>query len=281
MCHLFRVEQRDAVSDPLAFFSTSSKNQRRATEDILSACDANHTDRVSSWLLVQSANASEQALASLRGVSIDAESVGLLCGCQGFESCELSAQDREVCLRGIRALPIALDHPVLQRLGVSPELQDHEWHAKLGGEMTERVSLCALQEGRIHHHRKTGRNDASSLLRQMRIGALGGVRGIELKIAATSGTFQGGQAEQTFALDIGTEANGASGLDQRLCARSFATAREPMGDPQSRVRRSRIPLRQIEIAAESLTHLRHFLWRQLALPQTDPSHFSPDNGSIY
>src|SRR5215467_4912450 len=133
MCHLFREEQRDAASDRLAFFPTSSKNQMRATEDILSACDTNRTDRVSSWLLTQSSNAGEQTLASLRGVGIDAESVGLLCSCQGFEGCKLCVQDREVCLRGIRALHTALDHPVLQRLGMSPKLQDHEWHAKLGG----------------------------------------------------------------------------------------------------------------------------------------------------
>src|SRR5215467_1976164 len=115
----------------------------------------------------------------------------------------------------------------------------------------------------------------------MCIGALDGVRGIEIEIAAAGGAFQGGQTEQTFALDIGTEANGASGLDQRLCARCFSTAREPMGDPQSRARQSRIPLRQIEIAAERRARLRHLLWRQVALPQTDPSHFGPDGGSIY
>ena len=138
-------------------------------------------------LLLYGADGLQQTLGSLRGFGIDCEGRGLLFGREGFECCELSVQDGEVRLRGIIGLSAALGYTAPQCLFRGTKLENRVWHVELGREVAKRVALRPPQEGGIDHYSKTGLNDSRSLLRQMRVGVLGHVRGIQIEIAAVSG----------------------------------------------------------------------------------------------
>src|SRR5712692_4849503 len=106
-----------------------------------------------------------------------------------------------------------MGHTAPQRFFMGTKLEDRERHAELFSKATKRVSLHTLHEGCIHDYGKTGRNDSSGLLRQMSIGALGDVRGIQIELAATGGALQRGQTVEPFPLHVGADADGAGGLD--------------------------------------------------------------------
>ena len=74
----------------------------------------------------------------------------------------------------------ALGHAAPERLGVGTKRQDRERHAELCRQVPKGVPVRPLQERCIDYHRIPGLNDARGLLRQMLIGALGDVRGIQV-----------------------------------------------------------------------------------------------------